>query len=283
MAGPSPVQGVTGLYDPTPEATAEEIWGGPADPAHGGGRDPSTGYIETQFYGGPHGPYGLDNQLLGVDMAVVYTEGAGLIGDDPRADLQPQTHAAPWPKGLSDRQSVQPDDVTDGIRESFLIHSMDQGMKRQFDAMEAKNDTWQDVDYTDPGTPTLQAQVPKQVGAVAGLRGSTDRVQSLQLQNEHGFDSAHVHRRYATGNIPGNFQWMIPGSRPLRHDRMGAIPNIPTGEDSPFTGDDVGQSFSTQGAVLEVLPTEYQEPVTPSLSPGQLLLANAAPSGVELF
>ena len=282
MAGPAPISGLTGLYDPTPQATPEEIWGGPADPSHGGGLDPSSGFIYEQFYSGPHGPYGPDNAVLGEDPSV-YTERAGQLFQDPRGDQQPQTHAANWPKGLSQAQDPGPEDNTKRLRESFLIHSQDQGMSRQFDSLPPQNDTWQDVDYTDPGSPTLQSNsVPKQVGSVVGAFGSSDRNQSLAKQNEYGFDSAHVHRRYATGSIPGNYMMLEPGSRPLRHDRLGSVPNIPTGDDSPFTGQDTTTSYNTQGAVLQVLPTEYPEPPSPSLS-GTDLLSMAAPGGVSLW
>jgi hypothetical protein len=272
MAGP----------DPTPEATAEEMWGGPADPRHGLGPDPSTDYSYLQWYSGPHGPYGLDNALLGVDPSI-YTEQAGEVRQDPRGDLQERTHAAPWPKGLSDSQDRGPEESAYRNRESFLIHSSDQGMSRQFDSLPPQNDEWSSVEYTDPGSDTLQSNdVPKQVGNAVSGYGSTDRRQSLAIQNRYGFDSAHVFRRFAVGSIPGNYMWMDPGSRPLRHDRLGSVPNIPTGEDSPFTGQDTTMSFGTQGAVLVDLPPEYAEPPTPVLS-GADLLAMAAPSGVDFY
>jgi hypothetical protein len=59
--------------------------------------------------------------------------------------------------------------------------------------------------------------------------------------------------------------WMTPTGRPLMKTLPGpARPAI--GENSPFTGQDLGASFSYNGAILQNVPTEYVAPPQPNLT-----------------
>lgn len=258
------LQPLEGYVNPDPEATPEERLGEPADPRHG----ELTGgpYPWEAFPGEPHGPYGLDNQLIGGADIVLLADPAGQLAQDPTADLQPVTHAAPWPKGIP--QGVGPDETADWNAQLAGIHAENFGADRAvlYDpGSDPVQDNWRDFYDVDPGQSVQDPSVPGQVKASAGGWGNTDRVQSFAKQNEYGFDSAHLHRRYAAGSIPGNYMWMRPGSRPMVVDIPGTAVT-PVGPDSPFYGQDPSIPFNTQGAALTVLPAEYQAPPDPALA-----------------
>lgn len=256
------LQGLQGWVNPKPEASASELHGGTVDPAHGDVTKAET-YPWEVMPGQSVGPYGLDNGLLGMDI-VSYVPPAGKLGTDPTADLQPLTHAAPWPRGINQNPS-DPDAVGEVLQESADIHSFAYGASRRslYSPTELPtNDDWTDYVFTDPGS-SNQVPIPQQVMTGSGGWGSTDRIQSMQAQNEYGFDSAHRSRRWAEGSIPGNNDWMRPGGRPLVKSIPGGAIN-PTGKGSPFEGQDTTQSFDTQGSVLQVLPTDYSPSRVPS-------------------
>jgi hypothetical protein len=284
MPGPQPIVGVTGFYVGDPELTPEQRSGGPSNPNHG--RTKELQYSAySQGYAG-HGPYGLDNQFLTGISPEIYTEAAGQVQDDPEGDLQPITHAAPWPKGLSGRQN--PQDVHDGLVESFGIHSSAMGYSRAMthdSSLVPTMDTFEQVLYETAGDSIQSDSVPRQIGMVSGGYGSTDREQSLAIQNQYGFDEAHVQRnRYGTGHIPGNYMWLEPGSRPMISSAAPqSTPVIPIGPDSPFSDQIAGQPWYTQGqSILYDLPVEYQQPPDPNLSSASLL-NSPAPADVSLW
>jgi len=216
--------------------------------------------------------------MLGDTYAL--TSPAGLLGQDPTADLQPITRAAPWPKGVPG--SVQPNEQAPRLVESYGIHSSDMGVGRQMlyrPAMFAQQDDWNLIDKVDPGS-SLQVPIPKQVSGYTGGWGSTDRVQSGAnvKQNDIGdMGSQHTRRRYAMSSIPGNYMNLQPGGRPMIHP-LARSATLPTGQDSPFTGQDTGASFGTHGAVLVDLASEYTSPLDPELA-APLAVQDAAPAG----
>lgn len=266
MAG---VTGVTGgvrpavlsYTDPTPEATAEERLGGPANPAHGNIGETATPYPWEAFEG-PHGPYGLDNGLLGVSTYESFTDPASALSSDPMADLQPVTHAAPWPRGIPG--VVTPDGTQEWNAQAANIHAESFGAARKVQDSRGGwgvQDNWQLAYDVDPGQ-SIQVPIPGQVQTGVAGAGSTDRVQSMAAQNEYGFDSAHMVRRYAAGSIPGNYQMLIPGSRPLVRSTLPQ--NLPIGE-GPFAGQDGKQGYDTQGSALTVLPAPYSPAPDPTI------------------
>jgi len=266
IGGVQPLTGLQGWVNPTPEATPEERLGGPADTRHGKplAYDASPQYPWQAFPDEPHGPYGIENQLLGMDI-VSYETPAGYLAQDPTGDEQPLTNAAPWPRGIA--QSVLPDEVAPKRQESADIHASNMGQSRRVlysPSMLPHNDTWEAFYEVEPGS-TEQVPIPKQIQTGVGGFGSTDRTQSMANQNEYGFDAAHSHRRYATGGIPGNRMWMEPGGRPMVKSIPGTA-NVPVGTDSPFAGQDPMQTFDIQGSVLQTLPTQYEAPPDPSLA-----------------
>ena len=189
-----------------PEATAEERLGDPADPRHGLGLIApltETGYPWEVLAGvvGPKGPYGNEAQLVG--QADGWPAPAGHPGQDPMYDYTPDTHAAPWPKGVE--QDVGPDATARQLEASQAIHSADTGasvaMRTTIGALQ---DRWEEINTVTPGSSIQDPGMSGQQKAASGGFGTTDRVSSFAHQNSFGFDSAHAHRRFATGSIPGN-------------------------------------------------------------------------------
>lgn len=212
--------------------------------------------------GGHLGPFGDHAQYVG-DTAHLSSP-AGTPDQGPLLDHQPWTHAAPWPKGVY--QSVQPDDVAARREVSAEIHARGTGAStRMHSTIAARQDSWHDFYTVDAGTSLQSPSVPGQIKAASAGFGTTDRSQSFARQNQHGYDSAHLHRRYATGSIPGAYMWMKPGGRPMVKSQAGPA-RPPIGEMSPFTGQDLQRDYGTQGAVLADPATEYTPPPEPYLA-----------------
>lgn len=266
-----PLSGLTGIagyqvvVDENSQATPEERMGGTVDPAH-------ADYLAQQNIprgsrmGAPIGPYGPDNQLLSDETW--FFEPGGDSTQDPLFDHTPNTHAGPWLKGTQSGPvgDISPDANARVLAQSYEKHGMGANADKRatYDRGFALNDDWQTVDQTNPGHSDL-ASLPDQSKSSGFGWGTTDRSQSFARQNEYGFDSAHQHRRFATGSIPGNYMWMRPGGRPLVKSLPGPA-RPPIGVDSPFTGQDLGQAFSYDGAILQNTPTEYVAPAQPQLA-----------------
>lgn len=259
------------MIDTDSQATPEQRSGDPADPRHGNWGEQAAPYPweSSLAMGGSHGPYGPENQLLGDEFW--FLEPAGRIEDDPTFDRTPSTRAAPWPKGIASGPApgATPDDIAEQLRQSQAIHAINNGagLKALFPAqgLGVTQDDWEEIWETNPGG-SDQTTIPRQMMSSGFMWGTRDRVQSMARQNEHGFDSKHMHRRYATGPIPGNTYWMKPGGRPLAKSLAGPA-RPPIGPDSPFAGQDLGAAFRIHGAILENTPTEYVPPAQPRLAP----------------
>lgn len=295
----APLQGLQAIpviSDPQPEATPEERYGGTADPRHGVPGEAAEPYPWNLNQGvqfGHVGPLGVENELLGFDD-MEHVDPAGQLQQDPTSDLTPataaggrKTHAAPWPKGVPLADS--PDENAARRQESLGIHSSDTGGDRNAMAvptMAAQQDNWIEYESVTPGT-TLQQPVARVTRAQAGIAPggfagrANDRVQSLAKQNDYGFDSAHLYRRVAQSPIPGNFDMLRPGSRPMLKRVAGYPGPRGTGGQSPFAGDTYTQPFDTNGAILQNLPGEYLAPPEPALA-APIYSADESP-GVELF
>jgi len=270
--------GLTGLagyqvqYDPIAESQAspEQRQGSPANPRHNTGPTggPPYPYQSASGQTGSHGPYGPENQLLS-DEGWFY-EPAGWPSEDPYMDQTPSRRAGPFPKGIASGPvpSEGPDDIGIQLQQSYAIHGIKThaGYRSLHSHMgEALNDSWTSFDQLNPGHTELTT-LPKQMLSSGFMWGTRDRTQSMARQNEYGFDTAHMFRRWATGSIPGNYYWMRPGGRPLVKSLPGpARPAV--GVSSPFHGDDLGATFSIDGAILQNVPSEYTPPPAVNLAP----------------
>lgn len=271
LTGLSAIAGYQVLREQEAQATPEERLGGIADPRHANVGEQAQPYSwqskATQASGlSPKGP---ENQLLSDPDAFFY-ESAGMPSDSPYFDNTPARRAAPFPKGVLSGP-IRPDDpdaYAEQLRQSAALHAVKAGGSRKYTHTQlgdAQQDEWNDFYEYNPGT-TLN-QTPNRQAASGGnfMYGSRDRVTSLARQNEFGYDTSHMHRRYASGPIPGNTMWMRPGGRPLAKTLAGPA-RPPIGLASPFAGDDLGQAFGIDGALLQNVPTEYQAPIQPNLA-----------------
>jgi len=285
MAQARALTGLTGLagyqvqIDTDSQASPEDRSGGIADPRHAIKNQEILPYPwearSTQAAFG-HGPYGPDSQLLGDEEW--FWQAGGFPEQDPAMDLTPSKRAGPWPKGIASGPvpGVDPDTIARQRVISAGIHGIrtNAGIAA-LTGYEALNDEWMELYQVEPGHSDLRP-IPKQAMASGFMWGTTDRTQSMARQNQYGFDSAHTHRRYAVGSIPGNTMWLRPGGRPLVKSLAGpARPAI--GIDSPFAGDDLGSAFGIGGAVLQSVPTEYAPPPQPNLAAVSMYADESAP------
>lgn len=273
MAGLSGLTGIAGYQQQVNEqaqATPEQRSGGTVDPKHGEWGETAHPYPYMSKAGQAAGkelpgPYGPANQMLGDEYW--FLTPAGNEWQDPSFDHTPSRRAAPFPKGVASGPvpGVGPDDIAEQLRQSAIIHATDRGASgKKTTKNGALNDQWQELLETNPGHSDL-VPLPKQAMSSGFMWGTRDRTQSMARQNSYGFDSAHMHRRYAVGSIPGNNMWLKPGGRPLMKSLPG--PSRPAnGPTSPFAGDDLGQPFDINGAILQNVPTEYTPPPQPNLA-----------------
>lgn len=281
------LQGLTGLstlqtlQEDTPEASAEEIHGSAANPFHGQTGEQAAPYSSASL-AVPAAESAYDGPVEGLVDDTSYFHPlltAGKLTDDPTSERAPWTHAAPWPKDPIGDGSVGPDNTLRQVEQNAAIHAIDVGGKRnvQIFTMDPLQDDWRELWEVNPGGVDLTT-VPGQMksGAAPGGRGHTDRTQSNAHQNSYGFDSKHMHRRYAAGSIPGNYMWMNPGGRPLIKSAAGPA-RPPIGEGSQFQGNDLGQAFGIDGAVLQSPPVQYVAAPAPYVAPGYAAYQMEAP------
>lgn len=251
------------------QATPEDRSGGTVDPKHSQW-DPNArvAYESQLVQAGSHGPYGPENQMLG-EFEPWFLTPSGTELQDPYMDRTPSRRAGPWPKGIATPvPGENPDDIANQLRQSYAIHGIKTNAAKRSGYSplgDIHNDTWDGFYEVDPGH-TDQQPLGRQAMSTGFQYGTRDREHSFARQNEYGFDSAHKLRRYATGSVPGNYMYLQPGGRPLSKSLAGpARPAI--GPDSPFGGQDLGKSFSIDGALLQNVPSEYEAPPQPTLAP----------------
>lgn len=287
MAGLTGLQGLTWAAQAwqvtSPEATAEERQGGTADPAHAQPlwANPYRYPWESRVFQGPQYPEPPDQGLPGSTAGLIAA--AGSLATDPAADLTPYaTHAAPWPKGVE--TSVDPDAVARQLGQSAAIHASNTGAGRRpltAAAGWARQDDWVLIDTLREGDTLQDKDISAQLRSAApgAGYGSRDRVASLARQNEHGFDQAHMRRRYADNHrrsIPGNSLWMAPGQRPMVKSIPGPA-RPPVGVDSFFTGQNTAAYYGPDQAILVTPAASYTAPPEPALGPAPG--ASSAPPG----
>jgi hypothetical protein len=173
-----------------------------------------------------------------------------------------------------------PDGNADVLYQSYQAHGTDTGAQRKaIAAADPLQDHWERFYESVPGDDILPP-VPGAVSGQAGGFGSNDhRNNAYAKVNPYGLANSHRMRRYATGSIPGNYQWMKPGGRPLSKTMAG--PARPATGMGPFQGDDIGQSFGLQGAVLLDPATEYVAPPQVNVVPATQQYA--VPDPIELW
>lgn len=257
-----PLTGLTGLspysaVEAMPEESPE-IKSGSADPRHGQGTLETVYPWQEPTTPGPvHGPYGIYNEILGYEPSDLP---AGNIYRGIDLETQPDTHAAPVLRiGIADSDEKNMDHSSWILGESDAIHGDEStnaagAYKNQPGTIAHSQPPLDAWIYENAGTSNL-VPVPRQLQSLRGL----DRVQGMTVQNENGMDMGHESFRYPMPGVPGNYQWLQPGSRPMLVDGLGRQ-TIGVGQDSPFEGQNPYPTYSADGAALGVPGTEYDAP-----------------------
>jgi len=258
--------GLTGLQ-PTvvsnPAASAAEVQGGPAHPAHGQYEWGATPRYAWQAAGATAAEGAATLPASAGDVP------AGLpAGTDPYSFMDPLatgSHGAPWPSfGVGDSAVNSRDQAAARQTANQDLHAAaDVPMMRRMGTMLPANqqmDFTLEADYVSSGESMLEP-VPGQLRGIYGR----DRIQGYALLNEHGFDSAHVTRPRRSGTIPGNYLWLDGSQRPMIAGHAGRQ-SWPVGPGSPFAGQVPGTG-SVAGAALQGLPPGYVPPPPPPSGP----------------
>lgn len=271
MPGVNPI---TGFVNAAPEAPPFEQQGGPVNSYHGHWGQQASPYPWEVI---PMGPYpGSIDPLPGIidDAPMLRSLEAGFMAQDQTADQTPAYHAAPFPNEGPGSKAPDQLDVhgraagsARQLAQSFWVHAHNTGagLKRLFlPQMLAKQDQWTGFFNEVPGNDIVPS-IPGSVSSNAGGFGANDHVSNaFRKENQFGYNTSHRHRRFATGSIPGNTQWLKPGGRPMVRTLTG-IHQFPVS--GAFAGDDPAATFSYQGAILTNTPAEYAAPAQPTLSP----------------
>jgi hypothetical protein len=231
--------------------------GGPVNKLHGIIGEQATPYPWEEF-AGPHGPWGpSEDEMLG-DLPESRTFAAGDMSQDPQGDRTPyKTHAGPSIVGLE--MDRGPEGNARVLRQSAEAHAVKtNAAARGVRTLPPLEDQWNGFWNPVPGDDILPP-VPGQVSTVVAGFGVNDRTSNTYAKrNTFGLNMAHRMRRYAAGSIPGNYQWMKPGGRPMVKTTAG--PARPASGMGPFQGQDTRQSYGLQGALLMDDATEYVSP-----------------------
>lgn len=273
MAGVSPIGPVVGYVIENPEGNVETIQGGPANPAHANPFWQQDMLMPWQNI--PIGPFpnAIDPTSGITDEGILHNYGslpAGTLNDDPTADQQPITNAAPFPRESpalhsSDQLDVKNRDIGSSrqLIQSLFIHAQKTGasLKRLF-TTEAQQDNWEGFFNPETGEDILPP-VPASVSYQANGFGVNDHISNPYAKvNQYEFNTSHRHRRFAYGSIPGNSMWMKPGGRPMVRT-LTSTPKFPLS--GQFANNDPGATFGISGAILETLPQQYQAPLQPAI------------------
>jgi hypothetical protein len=256
-----------------PEAPPATMHGGPVKPRHSAPGEQTRPYPWEEF-AGPHGPYGPAEDSLLSDLPESETLAAGNLGQDWASDRTPYyTHAGPNITGME--MDRGPEGSARVRIQSAEAHAVDTNAdKKAIQSSDPLQDHWTGFYTSIPGDDILP-MVPGAVSGQAGGFGSNDHRNNVYAKvNPYGLANSHRMRRYAYGSIPGNYMWMRPAGRPLAKTLPG--PARPAVGEGPFYGQDPGETFGIEGAILLDPATEYVSPAQPYTVP-QVQTAESAP------
>lgn len=270
MPGPiSPISGVSGVvqqgYTAQPFADALKRHGGVSDPLHGEIGEQDKPYPWQEF-AGPLSRYSPEDAILGIGPEFL-TLDSGQVAQDPTGDYTPYgpgLHAGPRVRGF--RQDRGPEGTADFLWQSAEAHGTRTNAAEKAKASSNPlQDRWTRFWNIVRGEDLIEPN-SHQTGMSAFGVGTNDRTSNpFHKENIYGLHASHRMRRYATGSIPGNYQWMRPGGRPMHKTVAG--PARPAFGEGPFSGDNPGDSFNTYGAILAASPTDYVSPPQPFTVP----------------
>jgi hypothetical protein len=274
MAGPqpaltpattSPVHAA--VLFPSPGASAADIHGQPANPAHGQWTWEDPAWLPHQVI--PH----MDNPAGTVQTGMINDDLPNAMrGADPEGFADPTStgsHGAPWPR------SVNPDaqwDAQVAAAQQELnasAHGFDSGDPAAFTVWLPPTSNqvgWTREHYVSDGTSGME-QVPGQLqgNANTGFRRDTGWFVDGESANRFGQSGAHVDRYRATGDMPVPPNSTHGAQRPLEI-QPASRRSYPVGAGSPFEGQTPGW-YGMEGVYADQtgFPTDYQaspDPVT---------------------
>jgi hypothetical protein len=275
----APLAGLTGLYAPDPVDTGQYMDQGvlearaqPLSEDHGsygsqspgiGGIDPSSSpYFSTQgtYDGGASDEYG----------------GTGSPFPGKPQDRTPDTHGAPWPRGIRADSYESFTGHTDAALQMTALHSQEfGGTARMVESSavgheEATNYTTERVAAPNE---TIQARLSEGQlrGALAAggnghQGGNADTVQGYGVLNTtEEFQAGHQIRRIQHDRMPWDFT-ATHGEQDVPFQGRHPVQQMPLdGPDSPFyeQGDISGANIPWEGRIG--YPTVYQQPSQPTV------------------
>lgn len=279
------VASATSVVIPNPGATAQEIHGMPANPAHG-----QWTWEEPEWYPWQVVPR-LDGHVPDVSYELIgEVPSTTLAGHDPQSYADPTatlSHNAPWPKAVSPDAQWDSQVQAEQQLVNAEAHSIDSGDPASFTRWNpptSRQLPWARMGYVTDGEGGM-AQVPQQLQGLqnTGFRRGTGWFVDGEDANRFGLSSAHVSRYRAIGEIP----W-VPNStqgaqRPLQI-KPASRRSYPVGPGSPFEGQTPGY-FGIEGMYGDYvgLPSDYQASPDPVTGP-QLAQQQTEPSwGVDFL
>ncbi|HEY1617999.1 MAG TPA: hypothetical protein VGG25_10300 [Streptosporangiaceae bacterium] len=269
MAAPARLAGLSPAISPVvitdPGAPPEVVHGGPASKVHGQPEWENPFAYPWIWQSGVEfdADADYDPRLIGAPPGEL---GTGSDASLYSAPTETGSHAAPWPEfSVADGAVNDIGRQADRALANADLHALDSGdadARTTVPPVTTQMPWGTDADYVSAGETILQG-VP---GQMQGQMGR-DRVQGTPPLNEYGFDSAHVRRPRAHGDVPGNFLWLDGSQRPMIVQPAGRQ-TWPVGQGSPFEGQDHLMGIgSVDGAVLTGLPSDYQPPPEPPTAP----------------
>jgi hypothetical protein len=271
-----------------PGATAPEIHGQPANPAHGQYTWEDGGTLWLPWEVVPGGP-GLMAATVNEPLLGEVPAGAA-AGFDPDAyanSTMTLSHGAPWPHeridnagSVSDRQAAAAQSAA-----NMALHGTDSGDPAAFTTqpVPSTRGDWERMGYVTPGTSGLQLPNEQMIGnAGTGFRRDSGWTAEGENLNRFGMDSAHVSRYRDVGSFPAPPNSTQGHQRPLTISPASSR-NYPVGAGSPFEGQvpGVGADYS---AGWTGIPSDYQaSPDPPTGPPVAQQDSSAPPWGYDLY
>jgi hypothetical protein len=253
----------------SPGATAAEIHGQPANPAHGQFTWEQPQWMPWQIYPGVDGPAAHVNDALLAERppnAPVEADPYGYADSTATG-----SHGAPWPRAVNPDAQWDPQAAAAQQQINAAAHEHDSGDPAAFTTWPPPTSHqvgWERMGYVTDGESGMD-QVPPQLQGLGntGFRRDTGWFVPGEDANRYGLSGSHVTRYRATGDIPVPPNTTHGAQRPLRIQPASARA-YPVGEGSPFEGQLPGW-YGPEGMYGDYVgvPSDYQASPDPVTNP----------------
>lgn len=278
----APLQGLTGLYAPDPQDTSSvmdegvlEAKANPIAAEHGQYGSQHLGYSGPVPTAIPYSPMAVYD---GFDMAdsMMYG-GLGFAEPGAEHDVTPETHSAPYPRGIVQQSWETPDGLAAAGEQMILLHGPDLGGPGMYagNAIGGREEitNYTTDDYIAPNENYLAADVPGQLrapgdnsaGGYGG--GNADPTQGYGVLNTlEEFNAGHSIRRIQHDRMPWDFT-NTHGEQDVPFFARHPVQQMPLdGPDSPYfeQGSIDGANVVWEGRIGN--PSPYEQPAEPSFA-----------------